>query len=61
MTTVMMDLIAGLVSRLRPENGQTLAEYTIILALIIVGAVLTLGVIGATVAGYWSEAGNAFP
>ncbi len=43
--------LQGFVSRFEREEGQALAEYGLILALIAVAAIISLGVLGVAIAG----------
>jgi Flp pilus assembly pilin Flp len=57
----MTDLIARMLSRLSPEEGQGLTEYGLILAFVALGALASLGILAAIVAGYLGDIGAAFP
>ena len=61
MARVMMGLIAGLLSRTRPEEGQGLTEHGLILAFVAPGALASLGILALIVAGYLTDIGAAFP
>lgn len=45
----MFGLLWGVRKFLRGEEGQTLAEYALILALIAVGAIVALGLLGGAI------------
>ena len=49
------------VSRFEREEGQALAEYGLILALIAVAAIIALGVLGLAIAGQLDAITNAMP
>ncbi len=43
------------------ERGQILAEYSLILAFVVIGCIVVLGVLGLTVAGHIDSITVAFP
>jgi Flp pilus assembly pilin Flp len=47
--------------RLGRERGQTLAEYTLILAFVVIGCILVLGLLALRIVGYIDGATAAFP
>ena len=49
------------VSRFEREEGQALAEYGLILALIAVAAIIALGVLGLAIAGQLDAITTAMP
>ncbi len=49
------DFVRGLWFRSRDENGQALAEVSLILAFVIVICVVSLAVIGGIVLGYFND------
>ncbi len=49
------------VSRFEREEGQALAEYGLILALIAVAAIIALGVLGVAIAGQLDAITAVFP
>ncbi len=49
------------VSRFEREEGQALAEYGLILALIAVAAIIALGVLGIAIAGQLDAISAAMP
>ncbi len=49
------------VSRFEREEGQALAEYGLILALIAVAAIIALGVLGVAIAGQLGAISAAMP
>jgi Flp pilus assembly pilin Flp len=57
----MSDWILGLAARLHNEEGQALAEYSLILAFIAVAAVLALTALGLALAGHLGALAAAFP
>ena len=57
----MSDWILGLAARLRKEEGQALAEYSLILAFIAAASVLALGALGLALAGQLDAFAGAFP
>ena len=57
----MSDWILGLAARFRKEEGQALAEYSLILAFIAVACVLALGALGLALAGHLDAFAAAFP
>lgn len=48
-------------ARITCELGQTLAEYGLVLAIVVAGMLITLGVLGGIIAGYFDDAVAAFP
>ncbi|MFQ6020301.1 MAG: Flp family type IVb pilin [Dehalococcoidia bacterium] len=48
------------IERLRREQGATLAEYSFILALVMVASALAVGAIGSTVAGFFTDFLDSF-
>ena len=52
----MYDLVLKLMSRLRAEDGQTMVEYGLILALVSVVAIVMLGTLGTGVSDTMSSA-----
>ncbi len=49
------DFVRGLWFRSRDENGQALAEVSLILAFVVVICVVSLAVIGGIVLGYFND------
>jgi Flp pilus assembly pilin Flp len=45
---------------LRDARGQTMAEYAVILALLVTVVMFTLGIFGDTVARLWSTFNSSF-
>jgi Flp pilus assembly pilin Flp len=59
----MLDLISTAITQLRlrdREDGQAMVEYSIILALVSIAAIVVLGEIGSEVAGLLTTVHNAF-
>ena len=56
----MKDLILRLTARLR-EEGQALAEYSLILAFVFVACVVALGFLGLALTGEFEAVTAAFP
>jgi len=50
-----------LIARFRSEDGQALAEYGLILALIAVICLATLGLVGAAISGTLGDVAAAMP
>ncbi len=57
----MSDCILRLAARFRKEEGQALAEYGLILALIATASILALGALGLALAGQLDAFAAAFP
>jgi Flp pilus assembly pilin Flp len=57
----MSDWGSGLAARFRKEEGQALAEYSLILAFIAAACVLALGALGLALAGQLDAFAGAFP
>ena len=57
----MSDWILGLAARFRKEEGQALAEYSLILAFIAAACILALGALGLALAGQLNAFAGAFP
>jgi len=53
--------ILGLVALLRKEEGQALAEYTLILAFVFIACVMALGFLGLAISGRLDALEFAFP
>jgi Flp pilus assembly pilin Flp len=51
----------GLAARFRKEEGQALAEYSLILAFIAAACILALGALGLALAGQLGAFAGAFP
>jgi Flp pilus assembly pilin Flp len=51
METISQKLYARLVTTLSREDGQTMAEYGVVLALITVGTVLAIGALALAITG----------
>ncbi len=56
----MSDWRSGLAARFRKEEGQALAEYSLILASVFVACILALGVLGLALAGRLDAFAAAF-
>ena len=61
MTDCMSDWGSGLAARFRKEEGQALAEYSLILAFVAAACVLALGALGLALAGQLDAFAGAFP
>lgn len=48
-------------ARISCERAQALAEYGLILAIVVAGLLVALGVLGGIIAGYFDDAVAAFP
>jgi len=57
----MMENILSVLGRLNIERGQALAEYTLILAFVVMACVLALGLLGLALAGHIDSFAAAFP
>jgi Flp pilus assembly pilin Flp len=57
----MSDWGSGLAARFRKEEGQALAEYSLILAFIAAACVLALGALGLVLAGQLDAFAAAYP
>jgi Flp pilus assembly pilin Flp len=57
----MSDWVWGLAARFRKEEGQALAEYSLILALVFIACVIALGFLGLAIAGRLSALADALP
>jgi Flp pilus assembly pilin Flp len=57
--SALVELLGGLVSRPRHEEGQGLAEYALILALIAMVAIVGLLFMGNALSGQLTTIGNA--
>ncbi|KPK47801.1 MAG: hypothetical protein AMJ77_01950 [Dehalococcoidia bacterium SM23_28_2] len=55
------DFVLGLVARIRSEEGQALAEYGLILALIAVVAIAALTALGIALSGQLDAITGALP
>ena len=55
------DTMSRLVVLVRQDDGQALAEYGLILALVFTGCVIALAALGLVLAGELSAVGAAFP
>jgi len=51
----------GLIVLFREEEGQALAEYSLILAFVFIACVMTLGVLGLALTGLLDVVTAAFP
>jgi Flp pilus assembly pilin Flp len=47
--------------RLDSERGQTIVEYALILALVVIAVIVTLGTVGDAALKLWQSALGAFP
>jgi pilus assembly protein Flp/PilA len=61
MLTKVNELVLRLVARLQSEEGQALAEYGLILALIAVVCIAALTVLGLAVSGQLNTIAGAMP
>ena len=57
----MSDWVLGQAARLRKEEGQALAEYSLILAFVFIACVFALGALGLALAGHLDALAAAFP
>jgi len=57
----MTDWTSRLAARFRKEQGQALAEYSLILAFIAAACALALGALGLALAGHLDAFAVAFP
>jgi Flp pilus assembly pilin Flp len=57
----MSDRVLELAARFRKEQGQALAEYSLILAFVAAACVLALGILGLALAGHLDALTAAFP
>jgi Flp pilus assembly pilin Flp len=55
------ETIRKFVERLQEQDGQALAEYSLILALVFAACVAALGIMAATVAGALGDVAASFP
>lgn len=61
MSNCISDWGSGLAARFRKEEGQALAEYSLILAFIAAAGVLALTALGLALAGHLDALAAAFP
>ena len=54
-------ILARFAARFRGEDGQALAEYSLILAFVVVASILALGALGLAVAGQLGDITSALP
>jgi Flp pilus assembly pilin Flp len=47
-------------ARLERDEGQALVEYSLVLSLVVVGAVVILGILGGKVSGIFTAVSNDF-
>lgn len=59
MMNPIFDIVGMLVTRLRNQEGQTMAEYGILIAVIAVIVVAAAVILGAKISGIFSTAGNS--
>ena len=57
----MVEYVAGALHRLNAQQGQTLAEYSLILAFVFAACVIALGALGLALAGEIDSFAGAFP
>jgi len=57
----MINWASALAARFRKEEGQALAEYSLILVFIAAACVLALGALGLALAGHLDGVAGAFP
>jgi len=57
----MSDRVLELAARFRKEQGQALAEYSLILGFVAAACVLALGILGLALAGHLDALAAAFP
>jgi pilus assembly protein Flp/PilA len=55
MFTNIIDFVGGLVIRMRHQDGQTMAEYGILIAVIAIVVVVAAGVLGGSISGLFSS------
>ena len=55
-----MRIVEMILSKFEREDGQALAEYGLILALIAIFCLIALGALGAAVSGVLDDVANAF-
>lgn len=51
----MMDFIRNIIANLRREEGQALAEYTLVLAFIAIACILALTALGLAIATFFDD------
>jgi pilus assembly protein Flp/PilA len=61
MLSLISNLVAHLKNRRESEEGQTLVEYGLLLALIAIVVIAVLLLLGPAVAGVFSDVNNALP
>ena len=61
MAPVVVASLSRLLASLRREEGQALAEYGLILALIVTACILALGALGLAVSGLLDDVRAAMP
>jgi pilus assembly protein Flp/PilA len=55
-----MSKVMSLIGRLRrDEDGAALVEYTVLLGILLVGVIVTIGLIGTWISGKWQELATA--
>ena len=55
----MLDLYTKLQARLAKEDGQTMAEYAVVLAVIAIGIFVALGVLSGAISGALTTVANS--
>jgi Flp pilus assembly pilin Flp len=55
----MLDLYTKLQARLAQEDGQTMAEYAVVLAVIAIGIFIALGVLSGAISGALTTVANS--
>jgi len=49
-----MSQVTNLIARLRrDEDGAALVEYTVLLGILLVGVIVTIGLVGTWISGKW--------
>lgn len=59
MSLSLSELLGGLAARMRREDGQTLAEYALLLTLIVVVTVGVVAALGGNIAGIFTSVTNS--
>ena len=50
-----MSQVTNLIARLRrDEDGAALVEYTVLLGILLVGVIVTIGLVGTWISGKWT-------
>lgn len=59
MSLSLSELLGGLAARLRSEDGQTMAEYALLLTLIVVVTVAVVAALGGSISSIFTSVTNS--